>query len=82
MADLAWTKKLKTPEEKKQYLESLQRVKWVLEDLKGLVESNQASREAAEISPAAYDNANWPYRQAHNNGYKQALRDFLALITI
>ena len=78
----AWTKHCKNQEEKTQYLNSLSRVKWVLDDLKELVEGNLNSREAAEISPAAYDNPNWSYRQAHSNGYKQALRDFTKLITL
>lgn len=78
----AWTKHCKNDEEKVRYTQSLQKAKWVLDDLRKLIESNQLSRDAAEISPAAYDNANWAYRQAHNNGYKQALRDFLQLTDI
>lgn len=79
---LDWTKHLKTPEEKDQYRQSVLRARWVLEHLKKLVEANEASREEAEISPKAYQTANWAYAQAHNNGYKQALRDFKKLLTI
>ncbi len=78
----AWTKHCKTPEEKEQFIESLKRVKWVLDHAKSLVDSNLASQEAMEISPKSYDNANWAYRQAHANGYKQALKDFTKLRTL
>lgn len=79
--DVAWTRG-KTEEEKPLYIESLKRAKWVFDDLKKLVNSNLASLEAGEISPKSYDNPNWAYRQAHTNGYKQALQDVTKLITI
>jgi hypothetical protein len=78
----AWTKHIKTDDDKTKYLESLKRVSWVLEDLKKLINSSEAALEASEVSPKSYDNPNWPYRQAHANGYKQALKDFSKLITI
>lgn len=77
-----WTKHCKSTEEKDQYTTSLQRAKWVLDDLNKLVDSNLSSQEAMEISPKSYDSVNWAARQAHLNGYKQALRDFKKLITI
>lgn len=82
MAVSAWTKHLKIDEEKKQYLESVHRAKWLLEDIKRLINSSQEALEASEISPRSYDNANWPFRQAHSNGYKQCLRDFTKLLTL
>jgi len=78
----AWTKQFKTEEDKTQYLASLQRVKWVLDDLKKLIESSEASLDAQEISPKSYDSPNWSYRQAHTNGYRQCLKDFKKLITL
>lgn len=81
MTVLAWTKHL--PEsEREQYKQSLKRVSWVFEDLRRLLKENEASIELSEISPKSYENANWAYRQAHANGYKQALRDFNKLITL
>lgn len=78
----AWTKHCKTEEEKHQFEESLKRVKWVLDHTKELINTSMEAVEASEISPKSYDNANWPYRQAHSNGYKQALRDFSNLLTL
>jgi len=81
MAVSAWTKHLKD-DEKTRYVESLQRVKWVLDDLKVLINTSESSIEAQEISPKSYDSPNWSHRQAHSNGYKQALKDFSKLLTL
>lgn len=76
----AWTKHCKTEEEVHNFKESLKRVKWVLDHIKTLV--NTDGVEASEISPKSYDNPNWAYRQAHANGYKQAVKDFHKLLTL
>lgn len=76
----AWTKHCKTEEEKEQFKQSLQRVKWAFDHAKTLV--NENAIEASEISPKSYDSPNWAYRQAHSNGYKQAIRDFHKLLTL
>lgn len=77
-----WVKHCKSIEEKEQYVASLARAKWVLDDLSKLVNSNLNGREVAEISPKTYESPNWAYQQAHNNGYKQALKDVLNLINL
>lgn len=78
----AWTKHLKTEDEKEQYRQSLTRVKWVIDDIRRLTKDNLKSVEDAEISVKAYDNPNWEYRQADANGYKRCLRDFDKLLTL
>ncbi len=78
----AWTKHIKDTEEKKKYEESLRRVRWVLDDTIRLINTSNEAIQASEISPKSYDNANWAYRQAHSNGYRQALRDFTTLLTL
>lgn len=78
----AWTKHLKTDEEKVQFEQSLKRAQWVLDHVKGLINTSQEAIEAGEISPKSYESPNWAYRQAHANGYKQALRDFNKLLTL
>lgn len=79
--DLAWTRG-KSEEEKVQYVASLNRAKWVLDDLNKLVDSNLRGVETAELKVEAYDNPNWAYRQAEANGYKRALKDIKKLLTI
>ena len=78
----AWTKHLKTDEEKQRYLSTLRRAHKIFDHILELIEENKNSLESQEISPKAYDNPNWPYRQAHSNGYKQCLRDFKKLFTL
>jgi len=82
MAVSAWTKHCKTDEEKTQYLESLKRASWLLDDIKKLINSSEGSLETSEVSPKSYDNPNWAFRQAHANGYKQCLKDFNKLLTL
>jgi hypothetical protein len=51
--------------------------------LKELVVAKRLSLEASERSSSVYDNANWAYLQAHNNGANQALKfveDLLAFV--
>lgn len=76
----AWTQDCKSPEEKNDRIDSLKRAKWVLDLAKTIMVTDGI--EAAELSPKSYDNPNWAYRQAHANGYKQAVKDFHKLLTI
>ena len=75
-----WIKDCKSEDEITNRKESLKRVSWVLDLLKTLVNSD--ALEASEASPKSYDSPNWAYRQAHVNGYKQAIRDFNKLLTL
>ena len=77
-----WTKHCTSEDEKKQYVESLKRARWVFDDLNKLVDENLNVNESSEISPKSYDSPNWAFRQAHVNGYKQALKDLKKLLTI
>lgn len=78
----AWTKHLTNPEEKEQYTKSLRNSKWILDHLSDLLTKVETDVTRQEISPRAYDNANWPYRQAHANGFKQAIRTVKQLISL
>ena len=78
----AWTRHLDSPEEKERYEKSLRNSKWILEHLSELLIKVEADVTRQEISPRAYDNANWPYRQAHSNGFKQAIRVVQQLISL
>jgi hypothetical protein len=82
MAVSAWTKHLKTDEEKAKYLEKLRKQRLLFEHILSMIEDNKASIEAQEITTKAYDNPNWKYRQADCNGYKRCLRDFKTLFTL
>ena len=78
----AWTKHLKTDEEKEQFNKRLKSSRYVLGRLQELLDEEKAGLEAAEISPKIYETPNWDYKQAHTNGFKAALKMVSKLITL
>jgi hypothetical protein len=82
MVAIAWTKNCKSVEEKENRIQSLKRIAWAFDELKGFLQDSVNSIEGQEISPKSYDSPNWASRQAHANGYKQAVRDFNKLLTL
>lgn len=77
-----WTKHLKTPEEKAQFVDSLIGSKRVLDRLSQLLEEHEQTLERSETSLTAYDLPNWDYRQAHKNGYRAHLNAVKKLINL
>lgn len=78
----AWTQHITDPVEKETLVKRLRGSKWILEELSKHLKKHDASLESQEISPRSYDNANWPYRQAHTNGYRQAMRTVQNIINL
>lgn len=78
----AWTQHITNEDEKQRYLKSLKNAKWAFDDLSKMLDKHDADLETQEISPRSYDNANWPYRQAHTNGYRQAIRTIQKIINL
>jgi len=78
----AWTQHLTDPEEKVKFEESVLHSKWILEHLSTLLDMMEKSLNRQEISPRAYDQPNWDYRQAHANGYRQCLNNIQELLTL
>ncbi len=78
----AWTQHIKDAEEKTKFEESVWHNKWLLEHLSKLLDTMERSLNRQEISPSAYDQPNWEYRQAHANGYRQCLKNIQELITL
>ena len=77
----AWTKHLKTEEEKEKFTKSLKASRYILGRLQQLLDEEKDGLESAEISPKIYETPNWDYKQAHTNGFKAALRMVSKLIT-
>ena len=78
----AWTKHLKTDEEKEQFNRRLKAARYVLERLQALLDEEKDGLESAEISPKIYETPNWDYKQAHTNGFKACLKMVSKLITL
>jgi hypothetical protein len=75
-----WTRHLSTPEDKEQFRKSISRqtVKR-LDDIVGILLNDL---EKSEISPKNYDTPNWAYKQAHSNGYKQAMSTIKSILDL
>lgn len=69
-----WTSHLKDPKEKERFEGSIIGSRHVLDHLKTILGEMESDLDLAEVNPKYYDTPNWDYRQAHNNGYRQALR--------
>lgn len=78
----AWTKHVKDPAEREQLEKSLRHSKWVLDQLKVLLDNIEVDVERQEISPRSYDSPNWEFRQAHSNGFRQCLHLVKKLINL
>ena len=70
----AWTKHLKSEEEKTRFKNSVLGSKVVLERLSDILKEIEADQDNIERNPLMYDKPNWDYRQAHLNGYRQCLK--------
>lgn len=75
MVSAAWTQGM-NKEEKDAFLSilSLEEKSKVYERLLSIVQSRRRALETSEIIGTAYDNPNWAYKQAHNNGARQMLQ--------
>lgn len=66
-----WTRHLKDPEDKERFKQSIHKA--TIDRLNDIVDKMLNDLERAEVNPQNYELPNWDYRQAHNNGYRQAL---------
>jgi len=78
----AWTKHLKSEEEKTKFKNSVLGSRVVLERLQELINEIEDEQTQIERSPKLYDMPNWDYRQAHLNGFKDCLLKIKKIITI
>lgn len=78
----AWTKHLKTEEEKDRFRNSVQGSKIVLERLQELLEEVEGEMDSVERNIKIYDIPGWDYRIAHLNGFKDCLNKVSKIITL
>lgn len=78
----AWTRHIQDPEEKIRFESSVIHAKHILKHLSFLLDQMDQDLGRAETNPKTYDIPNWDYRQAHNNGYRQALNIVRKLINL
>jgi len=78
----AWTKHLKTEEEKERFKNSVLGSKLVLKRLQELLKEVEDDLDNVELNTKIYDLPNWDYRQADNNGFRRALKTINKILTI
>lgn len=76
----AWTRHLKTEEEKERFKNIYSGSKQVLERLSDLLDQIDNDDDDLETNPKVYDIPNWPYRQADLNGHRRAIKQIKKLI--
>lgn len=78
----AWTKHLKTDEDKERFKRTVLSSKATLERLQELLNEKRVEVETEELSTTVYDSPNWDYRQADINGYKRCLKQITRIINL
>lgn len=78
----AWTKHLKTEDEKSRFKNEVLGSKRVLQRLQQLIKEAEDEADAIESDPKRYDSPGWAYRQADRNGFRRAMKAVQLLITV
>jgi len=77
-----WTRHISDPKEKEAFEQSILGSKRVLERLMELMDERELSIDVSERGLKQFDNPNWAYKQAFNNGFKSCLGIVKTLIDL
>jgi hypothetical protein len=78
----AWTKHISDQAEKERFQNSVLGSKTVLNRLSALINEMKEDVDGAELNIKIYDSPNWDHKQAHLNGFKEALKKVQKIITL
>lgn len=78
----AWTKHITDPSEKERFQNSILGSKSVLQRLQALMNEMKEDVDTQELSIRIYDSPNWDHKQAHLNGFKEALKKVTKIINL
>lgn len=78
----AWTKHLKTDQEKERFKNSVLGSRVVLDRLQEIMQEMQDDQDRIERDTRIYDTPNWDYKQAHLNGFRDCLNKVSKIITL
>lgn len=78
----AWTKHIADEEEKNKFKSSVLGSKIVLNRLSAILKEVEGDLNSTELNNKIYDVPNWDYRQAHLNGYREAVRTVQKIINL
>jgi hypothetical protein len=76
-----WTNNLKSEQDILEFERKLNASKSVLDRLGELIDQRQHSMDISERGLSQFENPNWAYRQAFNNGLRSAFNIVKTLIT-
>ena len=77
-----WTAHLSDPKDIEHFQRLLNNSSTVFDRLKDILNTKDEAMDNVETSLGAYDNPNWPYRQAHINGYRSCLKRLDKILTL
>ena len=75
-----WTKHLATEQEREHFTNYLRQSRPVFERIDEILKEQEQRTYELETSINAYDNPNWAEKQAHRNGFKEAIKQMRKLI--
>lgn len=78
----AWTKHITDPSEKERFQNSILGSKSVLQRLQALMNEMKEDVDTQELSIRIYDSPNWDHKQAHLNGFKEAIKKISKIINL
>jgi len=76
-----WTNNLKSEQDKSDFERRFDASRGVLDRLGELIDQRQLSMDVSERGLSQFENPNWAYRQAFNNGLRSAFNIVKTLIT-
>lgn len=79
---IAWTKHLADPKEKQDFENSIRASKHILRRIGEICDEMERGLDVSETSKHQYENPNWQYLQADNNGYRRCLKELRELMDI
>jgi len=78
----AWTKHIKDEVDKERFRNSVLGSKLVLQRLQELLNEIKEDVDNTELNVKIYDSPNWDHKQAHLNGFKEALKKVSKIINL
>lgn len=77
-----WTSHLKDETEIKNFKQRVLAAKPILDRLKDLMNDVETGMDRLDRDPRSFDNPNWAYKQAFNNGYRAALGSLKTMVDL
>lgn len=79
---LDWYRHLTDPKEREELASTIKNSTIAINRLREIVEEREKALLAEEITPSAFDNPSWAYKEARNIGRRQELQYMKLLLTM